>query len=90
MKDSFDRQLEVDDLGQGEAEQRQEEALGGLAQVAIFHRRPADERGRIHGASAMTHGGDVEDGIAVNERVVAGVIAERSLVPFLAALHVAF
>src|SRR5437762_14336553 len=49
------------------------------ADVEVFHRRDADDGDGINGVFAVRVGGDVEDGIRLGQRVVAGVVAERGL-----------
>ena len=65
--------------GMHRLEQRQEEPLGGLADVAVLHRRPADDRRRVDRVAAHRDRRHVEDREVVGERVVAGVVAERTL-----------
>ncbi|OPZ81423.1 MAG: hypothetical protein BWY76_03038 [bacterium ADurb.Bin429] len=89
VKDAGDGQVQVHDLRQHHLHQRQEEALGDFAQVTILHRRPADDSGGVDGIFPMRDGGDMEDGVVVRQRVVSGVVAERSFPAALAGVHVA-
>jgi len=61
-------------------EDGQEEFHGRAADVEVFHRRDADDGDGINGVLAVRVGGDVEDGIRLGQRVVAGVVAERAFV----------
>ena len=80
MEDAFGRQRDVHDLGEVHLEDGQEEFHGRAADVEVFHRRDADDGGGINGVFAVRDGGDVEDGIRLGQRVVAGVVAERAFV----------
>ena len=64
--------------GMVSAHQRQEDALHGLAHPRVFHRRLADDGGRVDRVLAMRDAGDVEDGVEIFRRVEAGVVAERA------------
>ncbi len=91
MEDAFGRQRDVHDLREVHFEDRQEEFHGRAAHVEILHRRDADDGGGIDGVFAVRDRGDVKDRIRLGQRVIAGVIAERALVPQrLARIHVAF
>ena len=46
---------------------------GRAADVEVFHQREADDGGGIDGVFAVGDGGDVEDGIRLGQRVIAGV-----------------
>ena len=76
MKDTLGRQIDVDDLRDGELHQRQKDALDGLDHPRIFHRRLADDGGRVDGIPAVRDAGDVEDGVFVFHGVEAGLVAE--------------
>jgi hypothetical protein len=53
---------------------------GRAADVEVFHRREADDGGGINGVFAVRDGGDMEDWIRLGQRVIAGVIAERTFI----------
>jgi len=80
VEDAFGRQREVHDLGEVHLEDGQEEFHGRATDVEVFHRRDADDGGGINGVFAVRDGGDVEDGIRLGQRVIAGVVAERAFV----------
>jgi hypothetical protein len=59
--------------------------------VKVFHRRNADDGGGIDCVFAVRDGGEVEDGIRLGQRIIAGVVAERAfVVQRLAWVNVAF
>ncbi len=80
VEDALGRERDVHDLREVHLEDGQEELHGGGAHVEVLHRRDADDGGGIHGVPAVRDGGDVEDGIRLGQRVIAGVIAERAFV----------
>ena len=53
VKNTFRRQRHIDDLREIHFENRQENPHAGVAHVEIFHRRNADDRGRINRIAAM-------------------------------------
>src|SRR5579863_85270 len=78
MEDAFDRQIDVDQLRDGQLHQRQENTLDRLAHVGIFLRRLADDGSRVNGIFAVRDAGDVEDRIEIFKRIETGMVAERS------------
>ena len=78
VEDPLRRHVVVDDLRQGHAEQRQEDPLGGVTEMVVLHRRPADDRGRIDGALSVGDRLHVDARVVVGQRVEAGVISERT------------
>ncbi len=76
--------------GKLQAHQGQEDALDGLAHEVVLHGGRADDGGRVDGVLALRDAGDVEDGVLVFERVVAGVIAEGAFRALFAQFHIAF
>ena len=83
------REVHVDDLGQRLADERQEDALAGQAEIVVLLRRHADDRREVDRVLAPRHAGHVEDREVVGQRVEARVIAERPLAATLAGLDVA-
>ena len=71
-------------------EDGQENPHARVAHVKIFHRRDADDGGRINGVAAMRDRGQMKDRIILDRGVITGVIAERSFRPHLARLDIAF
>ncbi len=57
-------------------EQRQEHPLGRLAEEVVLLRRQADDRRGIDRVAAVGDGRGGEDGVAIGQRVEAGVVAE--------------
>ena len=90
VEDAFGRHAHVADFGNLHAHQRQENPLDGLAHVEIFHGRRADDGGRVDGIAALGDAGDVEDRVLIGERIVAGVVAERTFGAEFAQFDVAF
>ena len=58
--------------------------------IEIFHRRNADDRGRINRVAPMGDRGEMKDRIILDRGVETGVIAERPFRPHLARLNVTF
>jgi hypothetical protein len=71
-------QVHVHHLGQSEAEEGQEQAFCGLAQMRVLHGSLPHDGGGIDGVPPVGDGGHVEHRIVVCQRVVAGVVTERS------------
>jgi len=69
----------IHDFGQRQAQKRQKQAFRRFAEPAVFHRRNADDRCRINRIAAHRHACHVKNGKLRGKRVVAGVIAERTL-----------
>ena len=91
LEDAFRRQRDFHYLGKVHLEDGQKEFHRSAPDVEIFHRRHADDGGWINGVLPVRDGGDVEDGIRLGQRVVAGVIAERAFVAkWLARVNIAF
>ena len=68
---------------------RQEDALGRLAEPVVLLRRAPDDGGRIDRPRAPRDRREVEHGVVAGQRVVAGVVAERALEPLLGGVDVA-
>src|SRR5581483_2226020 len=90
VEDALDGQVDVDELGDGEAHKRQKDALDRLAHVGVFHGRLTDDGGRVDWVLAMRDAGDVEDGIEVFGGVKAGVVPKGAFHAELVELDVAF
>ena len=84
------RQVVIDDVGHDGFQQWQENALGGFAEVVVFHGGLADDGGGVDGILAVGDGGDVEGGVFVGEGVEAGVVAEGALQELFGGVDVAF
>jgi hypothetical protein len=65
VKDGFDGEIDVDNFGEGEAEEREEDALDGLAHPGVFLGRLADDGGGVDGVAAVGDAGEVEDGVVL-------------------------
>src|SRR5581483_1259478 len=90
VKNAFDGEIDVHELGNGETHERQEDAFDGFAHPAVFHGRLADYGRRVDWVFAMRDTGDVKNWVQVFQGVKAGVIAERTLGPELVQIDVAF
>ncbi len=88
VEHALGRHVHVHDLGEHQPHDRQEDALGGLAEPVVFLRRPADDRRRIDRPRAPGERGEVKHGVVARQRVVARVIAERAFAPALGGVHV--
>src|SRR5438876_10975931 len=88
MKDAFNRQVDVDQLRDGELHERKENALDGFAHPGIFHGRLAHDRCCVNRILAMRDEREVKDRIEIVERRKAGVIAERTFGSYLGKMHV--
>ena len=84
VEHALGRHVHVHDLGQEEANDGQEDALGGLAEPVVFLGGPPHDGGRIDRALAARDGLQVKDRVVARQRVVARVIAEG---PFETALR---
>src|SRR3954469_24784814 len=89
VEDAGDRQVVVDDLGQGRAHGGQEDPLRRLAEPGVLLRRLAHHDGGVDRVAPHRHGSDVEDRERLGGGVVAGVVAERPLLADLVLLDVA-
>src|SRR3954469_8013177 len=89
VEDAGDRQVVVDDLGQGRAHGGQETPLRRLAEPGVLLRRLAHHDGGVDRVAPHRHGSDVEDRERLGGGVVAGVVAERPLLADLVLLDVA-
>ena len=83
-----DRQVVVDDLGNGHLDRGQEDALGRLAEPGVLLRRLADDDRRVDRVASHRDRRHVEDREALGRRVEAGVVAERPFVRELALVDV--
>jgi hypothetical protein len=90
VEDSFRRHVDVHDLGQHKLDERDEQALGGLAEPVVLLRWAADDRRRIDGPRAPGEGREMKDRVVASQRIVARVVAERSLEAPLRRVDVAF
>ena len=81
MEHAFNGHVHVEDVGRDHLEQRQEYALRGLAEICVFLRRAADQRGRIDGVPPVRNGGNMEYRVLIRFGVVAGMVAEGSFDP---------
>ena len=90
MEHAFHGHVHVEDIGCHHLEQRQEDALRGLAEVGILLGRPADKRCRIDGILAVGDGGDVEDRVLIRLGIIARMVPERSFDPPFTRLHIPF
>lgn len=79
MEYPLEGEAEVAQLGHLQLQNGQEDAFGGLRQIAVLHRGPAHDGRQVDGVSPAGDAGDVEAGVPVGQRVVAGVVAERAL-----------
>jgi hypothetical protein len=79
VETTLGRHVVVHDLRTGELEQRQEDALGGVPEIEVFHGRLAHDGRGIHRLLAHRHRRHVHARVQVGFAVVAGVIAERAL-----------
>src|SRR5439155_26459924 len=73
------RHVVVHDLGHGEPEEREEDALGRVTQIVVLHWRTTHQRRGIDRVPPGGDRGDVYPGIRVRQRIEAGVIAEGTL-----------
>ena len=89
-EDALGGHVVIDDLGQGKLQGREHDALAGPPHVVVLGGRPAHHGGRIDGVLSVSDRLDVEHGVVVFERVVAGVVAERPLRPELPRNHIPF
>ena len=60
-------------------QQRQEDALGGLAQPVVLLGRQAHDGGRIHRVARVRDGGHLHHRVSIGQRIETGVIAEGAL-----------
>ena len=90
MKDAFHRQVDIDQLRDGELHERKKNALDGFAHPGVFHGRLAHDGGCVNRILAMRDAGEVKDGIEIFERIKAGVITEGTLGAKLVEMHVSF
>ena len=90
VEDALGREVDVDDLGEGELHEREEDALDGFAHPGVFHGGLAYDGGGVDGIFAVGDAGDVEDGVVVLHGVEAGVVAEGAFGAEFAELDVAF
>ena len=88
VEPAFFGEVEVDQLWEGEPHQRQEDALGGLAQIGVFHGSLPHDGGGVDGITTVRERRQMEHRIPVGQGVVAGVVAERPFGPGLVELHV--
>ena len=75
------RQIHVDDLRKGDAQQRQKQSFRGFTEIGIFHRRAADDGGWINWIFLVGDAGHMKNRIVVGQRIKAGMIAERPFTP---------
>ena len=90
MENTFDRKIDIDQLRNREPHQRKEDALDCLAHPAVFHRRFANNGGRIDRVLAVRDAGEMKDRIEIFERVEPGVVTECAFAAELIEVHVAF
>ncbi len=79
VEHALERHVVVHDLREHLPHQRQEHPLDRVPHVAVLHRRPADDGGRVDRVLAVRDRRDVEHRVVVGERVEPGVVAERPL-----------
>src|SRR5207244_11370773 len=79
MKNAFHRQVDVDQLRDGEFHERKKNALDGFAHPGVFHGRLAHDGGCVNRILAMRDAGEVKDGIEIFDRIKAGEITEGTL-----------
>ena len=90
VKDALGGEVDVHDFRDGEAHEREENALDGLTHPGVLHGRLADDGGGVDGVFAVSDGGEVEDGVDVGHGVEAGVVAEGAFAAEFADVDVAF
>src|SRR5207247_6013052 len=90
MKNAFHRQVDIDQLRDGEFHEWKENALDGFAHPGVFHGRLADNGGRVNRILAMRDARKMKDGIKIFERIKAGVIAEGTFSAELVEMNVPF
>ena len=84
MENAFRGHVDIDHFRQNEADQRQENTLGDFAHPVVFGGWSSHEGGGVYGIMAAGDGGYVKHRVGLGEGVVASVIPERTLSPFLA------
>src|SRR4029077_12623413 len=74
VEDAMNRQIHIDNLWEGESQERQKYSFRSLAEISVLHGRTSDNRRRIKGFLLVGQTGDMKNGIVVGERVETGVI----------------
>src|SRR5258708_26777662 len=90
MKHTLDRKIDVDQFRNGQAHQREENALDGFAHVGVLHGRLADDGGGVDGTFAMRDALHMENWIEIFERVEAGVVSEGAFGAQFVEVNMAF
>src|SRR5260370_13216888 len=90
MKQSVDREIDVDQFRNGQAHQREENALDGFAHVSVLRGRLADDGGGVDRVFAVRDALHVEDWVEIFERVEAGVVAEGAFGAEFVEMNMAF
>lgn len=88
VENSFQREIHVHHFRELFLDDWQEDALRGLAHVAVLHGRRPHQRGGIDGVFPVRDGGDVEDGVVVRQGVIPGVVAEGAFAATFVGLHI--
>ena len=89
VEHAFERHVDVDDFRHHLLHERQEDALRRLCEIAVLHRRLANNRRRINRMFAVRDAGDVEHGIIIGERIIARMVTERPFAAHLVRAHIA-
>ena len=76
VEHALQRHIDVDDFRQHLLQQRQEDALRRLGEVAVLHGRLAHDRRTVNGILTVRNGRDMEHGIVIGQRIVARMVAK--------------
>ena len=79
MKDSFGGHVVVHHFRNRELEQRQENSLGSVSEIIVFHWRTADDRRCIDWVPAHRQSSDVNLRVKIGLGIETGVISEWPL-----------
>src|SRR5512139_802532 len=90
MKDTLRRHVDINYLGQEDADQGQEQPLGGFPHPDIFLRWDADNRCRVNRTLTMSNGGYMHHREQLYRGVVTGVVTEWTFRHVLVGVDVAF
>src|SRR5262249_50569340 len=89
VKHAFNRQVDVNQFGNGQLHQRQKNALHRFAHVSILLWGLAYDRGRVNWIIAMRHTRDVKNRIEVFQGIETGMIAKGPFGPEFIEIDVA-
>ena len=90
VKYAFSGKRDIHDFREIHPKHREKNTYTRCAHVEIFHRRNSDNSARIHRVVTMSDRGDVKDGVRIDRRIKAGMIAEGAFGAEFTRLNVAF